>query len=191
MIQKTSKIVIVANGKSVMKNNYGSIINKFPNVGRINNYKIDGYENQIGNKTNIWFNGANERLKIKNVSYNKTIIFIPSVLQKKKEINTSKIEKRIGITNKKDYSIISLNEIKKYEKLCGCSRLTTGTYSILWSINNFSEVFIYGFDFFIDSKSHYFDNVLLSTLKEKNIFKLDPKRLARMGLYDDREKEMK
>ena len=50
--------------------------------------------------------------------------------------------------------------MEKYEILTGVKRPTTGTSCILWAIENFEEVIIHGFDFFIDSKSHYNDNFI-------------------------------
>ena len=59
---KKNKIIIVANGESVLQNNYGDLIDRFQVVGRINNYQTDDYQNYIGSKTSIWFNGANHGL---------------------------------------------------------------------------------------------------------------------------------
>ena len=49
----TEKIVIIGNGESVLNNQFGSLIDKFDNVARINNYRINGYQNFIGEKTTI------------------------------------------------------------------------------------------------------------------------------------------
>ena len=36
----------------------------------------------------------------------------------------------------------------------------TGTSSILWALENYKKVIIHGFDFFIDSKTHYNENII-------------------------------
>ena len=49
-------------GPSTLDNQFGDIIDTFDNVARINNYKTSNFENCIGSKTTIWFNGANKKL---------------------------------------------------------------------------------------------------------------------------------
>ena len=166
LITKKTQILIIGNGQSVLKNKLKFDINNFNNVGRINNYKINGYEDYIGSKTSIWFNGANQGLTKKAEIPDNIIIFIPSAIQKKGTDLHSRIKSRIGI-KKEQYKLVTKNKIIEYEKKCNSNRLTTGTYSILWALENYKEVYIYGFDFFIDSKSHYYDNKLISTLKNK------------------------
>ena len=146
----------------------GDLIDRFQVVGRINNYQTDDYQNYIGSKTSIWFNGANQGLHKRKSIPNKIIVFIPSIIQKKKSDCNKIIRSRLGIQNN-EYHLIPIDKIQEYEKECNSDRLTTGTYSILWAIEHYKEVYIYGFDFFIDSKSHYYDNKLLSTLKNKGL----------------------
>ena len=50
--------------------------------------------------------------------------------------------------------------MKQYEKQLGVTRPTTGTSSILWALENYKKVIIHGFDFFIDSKTHYNENII-------------------------------
>ena len=167
-IIKNNKIIIIGNGSSILNNNYGDIINRFPAIGRINNYRLNSYEDYVGSKTSIWFNGANQGLhKRKNIP-NKIIVLIPSLVQKKYSDCHQIIKSRLGIKKNK-YQMISINKMNGYEKKCNSNRLTTGTASILWAMENYEQVYIYGFDFFIDSKSHYFDNKLMSTLKNSGI----------------------
>lgn len=165
---KKNKIIIIANGESILQNNYGDLIDEFPVVGRINNYQIDGYQKYIGSKTSIWFNGANQGLQKRKEFPNEIIVLIPSLVQKKKGALDKIIKSRLGIQNNR-YNQITIKKISEYEKKCYSDRLTTGTLSILWAIENYKEVYIHGFDFFIDSKSHYFDNKLISSLKNKGI----------------------
>ena len=72
-MNKKNSILIIANGESILKSNYGEFIDSHPLVGRINNYELTNFENQIGCKTDIWFNGANSRLKLRNTKYSKII----------------------------------------------------------------------------------------------------------------------
>jgi len=164
----SESILIIGNGESILKNKIGSLINKFENIVRINNYRILSYEEFLGNKTTIWFNGANQGLIKREKFPNNIIISIPSeVLSKKTDINTF-IKKRIR-TNRFKY--LSLKKIKEYEQKVGHNRLTTGCYSIMWALDNFKNIYIYGFDFFINSKGHYFDNKIVRSIKNNNLIK--------------------
>jgi len=164
----SNSILIIGNGESILKNEIGEDINKFKNIIRINNYKISSYEKFLGHKTTIWFNGANQGLKTRKNFPDKIIVSIPSeILIKKKNIN-SFITKRIK-TNQ--FECLSLETIKKYESKVGYNRLTTGCYSIMWALDNFKYIYIHGFDFFISSKGHYFDNKIIKSLKNNNLIK--------------------
>ena len=50
-------------------------------------------------------------------------------------------------------------------------RQTTGTKSILWAMENYHKVINHGFDFFQESKAHYYDNSLSKLLIKNNIIK--------------------
>ena len=157
-MNKEKTILIIGNGSSVLNHDFGNIIDEHPNVARINNYKINNYKHNIGSKTNIWFNGANSKLKMPEKKPKKTIVLIPSSILKKKEANlNSYVKKRLSNTNF-NQQIVELEKIKKFESNIGADRLTTGLYSILWSLEYYNEVIIHGFDFFINSKSHYYNS---------------------------------
>ena len=163
-----NSILIIANGESILKYKYGNIIDKFSNIVRINNFKTKKYEDYVGSKTTIWFNGANQGLVKRDSFPKKIIVSIPSVILSKKENIQSHISKRIKTKN---FKHISLSEIKKYENEVGYSRLTTGMYAILWSMHNYKNVYIHGYDFFINSKGHYYDGRIVKFFKNNNILK--------------------
>ena len=75
---KNNTILIIGNGSSVAKKEFGAYIDKYEKIARINNYKIHGYEKHIGTKTDIWINGANSKL-IKRKKYpEEVLVLIPS-----------------------------------------------------------------------------------------------------------------
>ena len=159
-MSKRKEILIIGNGRSVLDHSFGKQINKFSIVGRINNYSIDNYAEHVGGKTDIWFNGANQNLKRQKVIPNEVVVFIPpEILHRKKEKIHGLISRRLHI-DKAKYSLIPLEVMENFEKISGVTRLTTGTASILWAAENFEKVLIHGFDFFIDSKSHYNNNFI-------------------------------
>ena len=159
-MSKKDEILIIGNGRSVLDFSFGEEINKFPVVGRINNYATKKYDNYIGQKTDIWFNGANQNLKKRNSIPSEVVILIPpEILQRKGEAIYHRIFKRLKLS-KEEYSLVSIETMRQYEKQLGVIRPTTGTSSILWALENYKKVIIHGFDFFIDSKTHYNENFI-------------------------------
>ena len=170
-MSKRKEILIIGNGRSVLDHSFGKQINKFSIVGRINNYSIDNYAEYVGGKTDIWFNGANQNLNRQKVIPIEVVVFIPpEILCRKKEKIYDRISRRLHI-DKEKYSLIPLETIENYEILTGVKRPTTGTSCILWAVENFEKVIIHGFDFFIDSKSHYNDNFITKWLIDWGINK--------------------
>ena len=170
-MSKRKEILIIGNGRSVLDHLFGKQINKFSIVGRINNYSIDNYAEHVGGKTDIWFNGANQNLKRQKVIPNEVVVFIPpEILRRKKEKIHDRISRRLHI-DKEKYFLIPLETMENYEILTGVKRPTTGTSCILWAVENFEKVIIHGFDFFIDSKSHYNDNFITKWLIDWGINK--------------------
>ena len=170
-MSKRKEILIIGNGRSVLDHLFGKQINKFSIVGRINNYSIDNYAEYVGGKTDIWFNGANQNLKRQKVIPDEVVVFIPpEILRRKKEKIHDRISRRLHI-DKEKYFLIPLETMENYEILTGVKRPTTGTSCILWAVENFEKVIIHGFDFFIDSKSHYNDNFITKWLIDWGINK--------------------
>ena len=159
-MSKRKEILIIGNGRSVLEYSFGKQINTISIVGRINNFTIRNYSEYIGQRTDIWFNGANQNLKRQKVIPNEVVVFIPpEILRRKKEKIHDRISRRLHI-DKEKYSLIPLETMENYEILTGVKRPTTGTSCIIWAVENFEKVIIHGFDFFIDSKSHYNDNFI-------------------------------
>ena len=153
-------ILIIGNGRSVLDYSFGEQINKFTVVGRINNYSTKKYEDYVGHKTDIWFNGANQNLKKRKTIPSEVVVFIPpEILHRKGETINHRISKKLNISKEK-YSLVPLETMEQYEKQLGVMRPTTGTSSILWALGNYKIVIIHGFDFFIDSKTHYNENFI-------------------------------
>jgi len=159
-MSKRKEILIIGNGRSVLEYSFGKQINTISIIGRINNFTIRNYSEYIGQRTDIWFNGANQNLKRQKVIPNEVVVFIPpEILRRKKEKIHGRISRRLHI-DKAKYSLIPLDVLENFEKISGVTRLTTGTASILWAVGNFEKVLIHGFDFFIDSKSYYNNNFI-------------------------------
>ena len=52
------RVIIVGNGTSVLKNKQGKFIDEHDIVMRLGGYRIEGYEDFVGSKTDIWSNGV-------------------------------------------------------------------------------------------------------------------------------------
>ena len=170
-MSKRDEILIIGNGRSVLDFSFGEQINTISVVGRINNFSVENYSKYVGSKTDIWFNGANQNLKRQKVIPNKVVVFIPQeILCRKKEKIHDRISRRLHI-EKDNYLLIPIETMEIFEKITGGKRLTTGTASILWAVENFEKVIIHGFDFFIDSKAHYNENFMIKWLIDLGINK--------------------
>lgn len=155
---KDEEILIIGNGSSVLENKYGDIIDNFQNVARINNYETSRFKEYVGQKANIWFNGANKHVRPRKNLPEKVIVFVPSpVYTKYYDLMDTRIKARQNLY-KNQYHLVPLKKIYEYEELIKSDRVTTGTSSILWAMENYKSVVIHGFDFFIYSKEHYFDS---------------------------------
>ena len=165
-MKKKESILIIGNGESILNYDLGNKIDNHPTVARINNYKLKNFEKKIGSKTDIWINGANSKLKKRKNYANQILVFIPSqILSKKQNYLDKYVSNRLKLEVNK-FQIIPLELIKNFEEKINHLRLTTGLYSILWAIENYNEVIIHGFDFFINSKSHYYNSKITSIINE-------------------------
>jgi len=165
-MKNNKKILIIGNGQSVLNSKIGSSIDKFDTIARINNYRIDSYEKYLGKRTDVWINGANQKLLKRKQIFSQIIVSIPSsIIIKKNDTLIKHVSKRLKL-KATEFSIIPINDIQRYESSVGHRRLTTGITSILWGLDNFDEVFIHGFDFFIDSKSHYYDSKIYNFINQ-------------------------
>ena len=155
---RAGRILVIGNGASVRNARLGDEIDAFPSVGRINNYETVGFEPNAGHKTDIWFNGANQGLKKRSDVPSRVVVLVPpEVLAKKGESIRPRIRRRLGL-EQGAYELVALEEVRSFAEMCGVHRPTTGTMALLWALERFQEVWFHGFDFFIDSKSHYNDS---------------------------------
>ena len=169
MMTNNNILLIIANGPSALKNKLGHEIDKFNEVGRINNYTTNNFEKFIGSKTTIWFNGANQGLRPRKNIPKKTIILVPyEILFRKEKKIIEKISRKLNL-NDEQYSLIKKEKMKEFEVISNTKRPTTGLNSILWGIENYDKVIIHGFDFFENGKEHYYDSYLTKKIANLKI----------------------
>ena len=163
------KILIIANGPSILENLFGEEIDKFDEIGRINNYKINNFKQYVGQKTTIWFNGGNQNLVVPKKISKKIVVLIPyEIINNNIEKIIKRTSNRLGL-NTNQYELISEEKMKYYEKISKIKRPTTGFNSILWAVENYKKVIIHGFDFFQKSKEHYYDSYILKKISNLKI----------------------
>jgi len=61
-----SGCIVIGNAPSVLLNKWGPIIDKFRTVVRLNSYKIEGYEEFVGTKTDIWARAKNYEIAFRD-----------------------------------------------------------------------------------------------------------------------------
>ena len=93
-----NSILIIANGQSILETKLGAKIDDFNNIARINNYKIGGYEEFVGTKTDIWINGANSKLAVPDITPERIVVTLPSkVFDKNKANILSYVSKKLNM----------------------------------------------------------------------------------------------
>lgn len=58
-------VILIGNGPSVKKYEYGDLIDSYKTVIRFNWYHIDGFEKNVGTKTDIWFTSVFDPIRAK------------------------------------------------------------------------------------------------------------------------------
>ncbi len=62
----TQGCIVIGNAPSVLLNKWGPIIDQFRTVVRLNSYKIEGYEEYVGTKTDIWARAKNYEIAFRD-----------------------------------------------------------------------------------------------------------------------------
>lgn len=144
-------LCIIGNGKI---ENKGKIIDSYKTVIRFNNFKINGFEKDVGTKTSLrCVNGYGKTLKV----YDNIISFSPFLEN----------DKESKFANLYDGDIIFASDTYKY----GLIHPSTGFTLIIMLVTLGYKFDLYGFDFF--ESGHYYDATHKSTMhnakKEKEI----------------------
>ena len=143
------KIILVGNGEGKEKN--GEKIDDFDLVVRFNEFKIQGYEDYIGFKTNIVVG-----YKHKNVKLYDGVDELLMITEKQDYIFPVELEKKIHYLDK----IFLENLIKEYKtksKKNGAYP-TSGYRAIKYFLKEYpdDDLYLVGFDFF--KTKHYFNS---------------------------------
>lgn len=166
---KDASILIVGNGPSAGAHSLGNEIDKFDFIVRINNFAVIGHEDNVGSRTDIWVNGANQGLNKRSDLPGRILVMIPPVvLNHKGDAIHKRIQKRLGTS---EYTLLPESIMAEMETSCGLDRPTTGFFTIYFFYLLGLDVTLHGFDFFVGSTAHYFDSPIKRWLKEKGWIK--------------------
>lgn len=157
---QNKSIAFVGNGSQILQSNKGNEIDSHDIVIRFNKYKINGYETDCGQKTDVWVTIDNYQEARNNINY---IFFRQEYWNN--FIDFNKIS--CIFNNCENIGVLSLKNLQ-FAKDCFGNDFyipTTGCLTILaiyQILGNFKNVDFYGFNFLdneIKPLDHYFANV--------------------------------
>ena len=153
MIDK--KIILIGNGSSVLDNKYGTKIDDFDIIVRFNNFKVKGYEKNVGTKTSYWFTWC--LFNVDNLINIDTIYFHSWVKDKHRDKNYIEMIKLLSNIVVVEYSL--LDEIKLEIPYYPHKSFSTGLIATHMMLKQYKQVYLYGFDWWRSGlKHHYGDN---------------------------------
>ena len=154
------KILLMGNGSSVMDNEFGEKIdNDFDLVYRINRFKTNGYEKNVGTKVDAWFladNGVqwleNENEKIEGSSrWNEFgyVYFVSPKFKHNINLQTDECQRVLRFCNQyEDIQLLpsqledDINSVVDFSPAWP----TSGLIAIQFLTNSYHQVYIHGFD---------------------------------------------
>lgn len=142
------KIILIGNGSSALIGKYGKEIDEFSLVCRFNTYKIKGFEENVGTKTDIWV--ACDVFPAWHKDYQRVICC--SFHRTQDNGVLLKLRKRYP-----DCDHFPEWAWKETMKNIGYSAPSSGAVAATYFSKDY-EVYIYGYDFFAGPKHHYGNN---------------------------------
>lgn len=178
------KVLVVGNSPNNLKKKKGKVIDSFDIVIRINDFKINGFEDYVGTKTTHWVTSFSPAIDNREINiFNK--VFTANFNQTNEIFN-----KRIKRIIKKDSDInnkllvLSKLEIENFKKQIGYDTKhkwpTTGMVAIYVALNKIenSDVYFHGFSFFKEIGqyvSHYWNETKKEEFRKHHNHRLEEK----------------
>jgi len=154
-------ILVVGNGTSLLDYTNGKEIDAFDVVVRFNNYKLKGFEENVGTKTDIWVTTTCNRVYMESKEY-KEVYFHSWVWNKPNDKNYRRIlEKMPSLTVFDRSEVVELRElIPQYPSMA----FSTGLIAINHLLKKYKQVHLAGFDWWDRKEHHYGDTEGRGTL---------------------------
>ena len=161
-----NKIIVVGNGGSILGKNKGRAIDNYSEVVRFNTYRIQGYQEDVGTKTTIWFTCNCNKYKVET-DY-KEIYFHSWEWDRKKCDCYNKIKERhpnVKQTRKKHVEYLK-RVIPQYPH----KGFSTGLIAITILLEKYNQLDLIGFDWGLGvDPHHYGDNEPRGTLHQPDL----------------------
>ena len=151
-----SKIVLIGNGPSVLDHKFGRLIDSFETVVRFSWYHINGHEEYVGTKTDIWFTTCADLRRMKTGGYRE-------VYEHSWQWDPDKDKNYKNLTayfpNAKKTKRDTIIEMQQYVDDTEYFCYSTGAIAAFLFSKQYGEVTLYGFDWWESrEKHHYGDN---------------------------------
>lgn len=149
-------ICVVGNGPSVLGADRGSVVDVHDEVVRVNSFKIQGYEREVGRKTTIWFRAVSKKVAWPTEKGLRCILWTPTRFES--------IPLRVEEGRERGINVEVLGQAWT-RKLIAATEYrgrriwpSTGLAAIYWALQHGSRVTCLGFDCFQgNDKSHYWE----------------------------------
>jgi len=162
-------VCIVGNGRSVLSQSAGSVVDRFDTVLRFNDFQIPGYEEHVGSKTSVWVVSDWTIIKLLNKYPDRSLpvlCAIPFRFMGKPyyAARRGEVEKELTPAQRKRVTFISLETARNLieGRNFGDRWPSSGLLTIMHMLEaqSHEHVFVHGFDFFkeIDGKIHYMED---------------------------------
>lgn len=137
----------MGNGTSVLDYEYGQLIDSFDIVVRFNDFRIDGFEDHVGERTDCWFTCENTYLE--DVDKFDRVILHTWEYERTGYLRsfTAAAGAKFEMTSKSDVAKIPV----KWP--------STGLIAVHQFIREFGRISIVGFDWWERAEHHYGDNI--------------------------------
>lgn len=154
-------VIVVGNGSSLLENNNGKLIDSFDIVVRFNAYTIDKFEEQVGTKTNYWFNTINFSNKATNFRTNleyDRIVWHSWHWNKATDEGYNAFVKHFKYKNIEKTTRDIITEIQNYVGDHSYFNYSTGAIAIWMLLKEHNEITITGFDWWGKNKQHHYND---------------------------------
>jgi len=158
-------VCIVGNGRSVLSQSAGSVVDRFDTVLRFNDFQIPGYEEHVGSKTSVWVVSDWTIIKLLNKYPDRSLpvlCAIPFRFMGKPyyAARRGEVEKELTPAQRKRVTFISLETARNLigGRNFGDRWPSSGLLTIMHMLEaqSHEHVFVHGFDFFLKKSTGKF-----------------------------------